>query len=56
MEPACPSVNFTDLKNFGSHVIGGAGIFKDSIPDGNEYVLFSFLYFVNKSSYLSEIP
>lgn len=35
--------------NFGNHVIEGAGIFKDSVPDGNEYALFSFVYFVNKS-------
>ena len=28
--------------NFGNHVIGGAEIFKDSVPDGNEYALFSF--------------
>lgn len=49
LEPAYPSVNFKDLMNFGNHVIEGGGIFKDSVPDGNEYALFSFFYFVNKS-------
>ena len=39
LEPAYPSVNFKDLMNFGNHVIEGGGIFKDSVPDGNEYAL-----------------
>ena len=46
LEPAYPSVNFKDLMNFGNHVIEGGGIFKDSVPDGNEYALFSFFYFL----------